>query len=264
MRRVRRRAELAKREAEIEDARPFVPLAREIHEEVARTAAGGSDAETLVDAIEAIPRRERLQVARAVFERLPSDQQWTIIERVFGDDEIRLALEAERQERLADARRLSARRVLTTSARAADRLDTRDVPADERLTLGLFRESDVHAAMDRGHQSSACARRLVLRRRGEPGTFQVVEDVFNPAGGYFVTDQYDEEMWRTEDRLPAHALVRAGSITEKRSGRSFEPVLHIGGRADFELEGELFTGRLHLGYLMVGDDDVFAKRGPTS
>jgi len=251
-------------EAEIEDARPYLPLAREIHEEVARAAAGGSDAETLVDAIEAIPRRERLQIARAVFDRLPADQQWAIIERSFGDDEIRLALEAERQERLVEARRWSTRRTLTEGGRAAGRLDTRDVPADERLTLGLFREADVHAAVARGNQSSACARRLVLRRRSDPGTFQVVEDVFNPAGGYFVTSQYDEETWRTHDRLPAHALVRVGSITETRSGRSFEPVLHIGGRADFELEGKLFTGRLHLGYLMVGDDDVFAKRGPMS
>jgi len=254
---------VARLEAEIEDARPFVSLAREIHDEVARAAAAGSDADTLVEAIDAIPRRERLQVARAVFDRLPADQQWAVIERTFGDDEIRTALEAERQERLAEARRTSTRRALTAGARAADRLDTRDVPADEWLTLGLFLEPDVRAAIARGRSSTACARRLVLRRRSDPGAFQVVEDVFNPAGGYFVTGQYDEETWRTQDRLPAHALVRAGSITEEKSGRSFEPVLYIGGRADFELEGEWLTGRLHLGYLMVGDEDVFAKRGNT-
>jgi hypothetical protein len=81
VRRVRRRAELAKLEAEIQDARPFVPLAREIHEEVARAAAGGSTAESLVDAIEAVPRRERRLIALAVLDRLPSDRQWAIIER---------------------------------------------------------------------------------------------------------------------------------------------------------------------------------------
>lgn len=261
MRRTRRRAEVARLEAEIEDARPFLALAREISEEVTRVAADGGAAEAVIEAVETIPRRERLDVARAVFDRLPPDRQWAVIERTFGDEEIRAALAAEREERLAQARRASARRALTARARVGNAFDTRHIPADEQLTVGLFREADVRAAIARGHTCTTCARRVVLLGRSEPGTFQVIEDVFNPAGGYFVTGRYDEETWRTHDRLRAHSLVRAGSITEKTAGRSFEPVLYAGGRVDFEVDGEPLAGRLHLGYLLVGDHDVFAEKG---
>jgi hypothetical protein len=132
------------------------------------------------------------------------------------------------------------------------------VAADERLTLGLFRESDVSAAAERGHLSATCARRLVLRAGAEPGNFHVVEDVFNPVGGYFVTGQYDEDTWRNHERLPAHAVVRAGSIMVGKGTRTFSSIVYLGGRVDFEREGELFEGRLHAGYLMLGDEDVFS------
>ena len=51
-------------------------------------------------AIDAIPRRERARVARAIFDRLPAEQQWTIVERVFGDEEISTYLAEDRDQRL--------------------------------------------------------------------------------------------------------------------------------------------------------------------
>jgi hypothetical protein len=253
----RRRDEVAKLEAELEAARPFLPLAREISDDVARLAAdGGASLDLLEEAIAGVPQRERLEVARAVFDRLTSDQQWAVIERVFGDDEIRAALAAEREARVDETRRTAARADLARTARTDGRLDARSVPDGELLTLGLFREADVSAAVGRRPRSDRAARRLVLRRVEGPGAFAVVEDVFNPDAGHFVNAEYDRETWQRE-RLPAHAVVRLGS----RSPSGFEPVLYAGGRVDVVLDSEEREGRLHLGYAMVGDADLFAGGG---
>jgi hypothetical protein len=259
LRRARRQAELTEFASEVEEARPFLELAREIQGEVARIAADPSaHSDLLVELLERIPREERMKLARTVFDQLHPEQQWAIIEQVYGDGEITAYLEAERSARLADAR-LGAQRLDTArKARAEHHLDTRDVTRGEVLTLGLFREHDVRAAVSRGHTSSTCARRLVLRCMGE-STFQVMQDVFNPNGGYFVTAEYSEETWRTNDRLPGHTMVRVGSITESAAGQSFEPVVYPGGRADFEVGGRPIPGRLHLGFAMLSDVDIFVR-----
>jgi hypothetical protein len=252
--------EVAKLEEELEAARPFLPLAREISDDVARLAADGSTStDVLADAIAAVPQRERLEVARAVFDRLDPDQQWAVIERAFGDEEIRAALAAEHVARLDEVRRTAAQRELARTARAEHRLHTRSVPEHELLTLGLFREADAAPAVGRRPRSAGAARRVVLRRLAdEAGTFAVVEDVFNPDGGYFVGAEYDRDAWQRE-RLRPHALVRPGSL----SPSAFEPVLYAGGRVDVEEGSTYREGLLHLGYAMVGDEDVFAEGGST-
>ncbi|MGI9029755.1 MAG: hypothetical protein ACR2HP_07185 [Ilumatobacteraceae bacterium] len=140
-------------------------------------------------------------------------------------------------------------------------VDTRLLPDGEHLTLGLFREEDVRLALPRGRSSSTCARRLVLRATADPGVLQVLEDVFNPAGGLFVTPDYDQRTWRDE-RLPPHSLARLGSVR----GRDFEPVIHPGGRVDVQdvqpVAGTLRPGRLHAGYATVGDDELFVDKPP--
>ena len=87
----------------------------------------------------------------------------------------------------------------------------------------------------------------------------MIEDVFNPAGGYFVTAEYSEETWRTSDRLPAHAVVRVGSLIEgdDASGPRFEAVLYPGGRADFEVAGQQVKGQLHLGFASLSGVGIF-------
>jgi hypothetical protein len=153
---------------------------------------------------------------------------------------------------LAAGRR--ATRLATVVASALERrvLDTREVPPAEDVVIGLHREVDVRAAIGRGSASSATARRIVLRATDEPGRLLVVEDVFNPAGGLFVTAAYDEATWRAE-RLEPNAIVRAGADT----GHGLEPVLFPGGRLDVEVAGSIRRGRLHVGFATVGDVDLF-------
>jgi hypothetical protein len=260
--RVRRRSEVAKLQGEIEALRPFLDLAREIREDVARIAADDAAVpEDIARLLDAIPWRERRDIALLAFRQLTPQEQWTVIERVFGDEEIRGFLADERAARLEILRRRAGHADVLRRARIENRLDTRAVEAGDLLTLGLFREADVRAAISRGHRSTTCARRLVLRGEGDAGLFHVIEDVFNPAGGYFVTADYDRDTWLSADRLPAHAAARLGSICESGDGRTFEPVLYIGARVDFEVKAVRREGLLHLGYVLIGDDDVFIDEG---
>lgn len=248
------------RSSDLDELAPFLELAREIKREVDRIAADdAADVEELVEAIDRIPRAERQRVALAVFDRLPPDVQWTILERVFGDDEIGAHLAEEHARRSARLGASGARLALVDAARSARLLDLREVGEGEQVTVGLFREPDVRAAITRGHRSDSCARSLVLRSVGD-GTLRVIDDAFNPRGGYFVTREYDAAAW-VVDRFASHEIVRIGAITEHRDGPSFEPVVYLGGRADFEHEGAVIRGQLHVGFVMLDDIDVFAGQG---
>ena len=247
---------------ELEELAPFIELAREIKRDVDRIAADDyADVEQLSDAIAAIPLAERRRVTEAVFERLPPDVQWAILERVFGDAGIREHLGRERERRLAETVGRDERRLLADAAREARLLDTRTVPAGVELTVGLFREEDVRAAVTRGAVADSCARRLVLRAEAPPRC-RVIEDVFNPRGGLFVTREYDQTVWEA-DRFASHASVEIGAANAESGPESgpasgFEPVLYLGGRADFRTDLGVSRGHLHIGFVMLGDIDVFA------
>ncbi len=241
---------------ELEELGPFIELAREIKRNVDRFAADDvADLEQLSEAIDAIPRAERRTVTEAVFERLPVDVQWAILERVFGSTEIREHLEREHERRLAEVTRHGDQQRLADAARALRCVDVGQLPAGAELTIGLFREADVRPAVLRGHVSDSCARRVVLRVE-DPPFVRVIEDVFNPRGGYFVTREYDEAAWEA-DRFVAHSTIEVGAATDVVS-TPFEPVLYVGGRVDFKTEAGVCRGLLHLGFVMLGDIDVFA------
>lgn len=235
----------------------MLELAKEIQADIRRVAADPDAHLDLLDAlIDGISAEKRLELASTVFEQLPREQQWAVLERVFGDDEIRTYLEAQRASFLQEASGSAGRLELASRVRQERRLDTRDIEPGEELTLGLFREHDVRAALARGHTSSMCARRLVLRALGE-GRFQVMEDTFNPRGGYFVTADYSADTWQEHDRLEPHAVVRVGSIAADHPTPAFEPVLYPAGRVDVEVAGEASRGRLHLGFAMLSELDIF-------
>jgi hypothetical protein len=240
---------------DLEALRPYLELAREIQADVARVVADGTvDEYDLAEAVSRIPERERDKVVRAAFDRLPAEEQWAIIERVYGDTEIRRYLEEQRAERLAVAGRAARLSARLRTARAEQRLDTVVVEAGERLVLGLFREDGVGAAVARGQRSSGCVRRLVLRAY-EPGRFRVIEDVFDPSGDYFVTAAYDRRAWEAE-RLDSHAAVRVGSRRDDPDN-TFEPALYPGARLDVEVAGTVTEGHLHLGFAVLDGTDVF-------
>jgi hypothetical protein len=248
-------------EPDLDAIRPYLDLAREIQAEVARTAEdASSDGESLVAAIAAVPERERARVLRAVFDRLPAERQWSIIEEAFGDDAIRHYLADERTARLDEIHRAHRHRTVLAASRSERRLDLEALPPGEELLLGLFRPADVRAALDRGRLSDTCARQLVLRTTPDPRLLRVIDDVFNPRSAMFVTAAYDERVWN-EERLTSHASVRIGSIISTASGDALETVLYPGARVDVELEVDgaavLRTGRLHLGFALLGGDDVF-------
>jgi len=98
----------------------------------------------------------------------------------------------------------------------------------------------------------------VLRSTGD-GSFQVIQDEFNPNGGYFVTAEYSEDTWRTRDRVPGHTVIRVGALSGEADGNAFEPVVHAGGRVDFEIGTQPIRGGLHLGFAILGDVDIFVN-----
>ena len=243
--------------SELDELGPFIDLAREIKRDVDRIAADpGGDVDQLVDAIAEIPRTERRRAVEAVFDRLTPDAQWAVLERAFGGDEIREHLDRRRAQLLAAASAGAERQAVAAQARAARVLDTRLVPAGDEVVLGLFREADVRSATTRGRASATCARALVLRAEAPP-RLRVIEDVFNPRGGLFVTRDYDESVWQA-DRFVAHTVVTVGAANDGPDGPVFEPLIYLGGRADFRTDEGTRRGHLHVGFVMLGDIDVFA------
>lgn len=257
MREARRSAEVGQEQPD--PGSPFIALARELQAEADRwidDPAAGVDA--LAAAFDRLPVEARRRAAEATFERLPAPQRWAVLERLFGDDELRLALAHERTVARLEAAVVERRSALVEEVVVHGVLDTRHIPVGEALTLGLFRERDVHAARRTGRASTACARRIVVQSSAGDGALHVVEDVFNPLGGLFVTPEYDERAWLAE-RLDPHAVVRIGAIVDGR----LDPVVVPGGRLDVEVAAVARPGRLHLGWALLGDDDLFRPTPPT-
>lgn len=241
------------------DAETYVELAREIQHQVARVASDeGASPDAFDELFAGISREERAKVARQVFDELPAADQWAVVERTFARDDINDVLNVERTALVDQLRRRSE---LLGAVRSENQLHVQALTADDLLTLGLFTEADVTAALRKGPASTTCARRLSLRVTDHPGQLQVLADVFNPEGGYFVTARYDERTWQ-DDRLPPHAVVRVGSIVTVDGEPSLEPVLHIGGRVDVEQDGVLREGRLHLGFALLAGQELFADPPP--
>lgn len=235
-----------------------IELAREIRREVERFVADdAADVASLSAALDAIPRREQLAMARQVFDRLEPAHQWAVLERLIGEDDLRDALGADQRSQLADLRRQANAAEVVASVVDGQRIDLSSLPADVEVVLGLFRPEDVRSAAGRGRRSDVCARELVLRAAGEPGTFRVVDDVFNPRGGLFVSAAYDHSVWAAE-RLPGHVTVAVGSLVDGSDGPVLEPVLYQGARVDVAVGDEVRTGRLHLGWVVVAGIEVDA------
>jgi len=250
----RRRAEIEELRSEIEGSRPYLGLAREIHAEVERAVADPvGDLDELAEVIARMPRDARLEAVLAAFRGLPAGEQWDLLAELFDDAELRDALTVEHERRLAAARRTLRLRTVLAVVDERRLLDTRDLPPGEDLTVGLFREVDVRAALRRGSASTAVARRLVLRTTDEPGRLLVLADLFNPANGLYVTPDYDEVVWR-EERLAPNTSVCVGTSSD---GGAVEPLIHPGGRLDIEVAGATRRSRLHVGAATIGDVDLF-------
>ncbi len=251
------RAERDRLAAELESLRPYLGLARELRDEVdALAAEAGAGGGALVAALDAVPQRERARIALEAFARLPDERQWEVVEAAFGDEEVRTHLATERAARRARAARSTEAHAVALAARAARRLATDDLPPGHELALGLFRAEDVHAGMARGPASQVCARLLVLRTTEERGRLQVLEDLFNPGRGLFVTADYDEDRWRAE-RLAGHVVVRVGALVHEDGEERFEAATYPGGRVDLDVDGDVRVGTLLLGFATFGDEDVF-------
>ncbi|CAN5712564.1 hypothetical protein BH10ACT3_BH10ACT3_05700 [soil metagenome] len=254
----RRDDEFEQLAAEVDQVRPYLDLAREIRDAVsAFTEDDDAQVDSLVVALDAIPSQHRAATARAVFERLPAERQWAVLERLYGDDELRDHLAGERERRLRAVRAAAGRQSIVQASRADRRLDLLTLTDGLELSLGLFRAQDVRAALRRGSGSQASVRQIGLRATAVAGEFRVMEDVFNPQRGYFVTAEYDEAVWRRE-RLESLALVRIGSLIDVAGELVLSPVLYPGARVDFQATGEPFEGQLHLGFVTIDGDDVFA------
>ncbi len=232
-------------------------LAREIHAAVQRFAADdAAEPESLVAALEAIPERERRELARRVFDELPAEQQWVVLERACGDDEVRRLLRDERAARLDPLRRDGDLSAWTLRTRAARRADLGELGPGHEVVLGLFLPADVRDALERGGASQVCARELLLRTLDDRGRCRVLADVFNPRRGLFVTAAYDEATWAGE-RLEGRESIELGSPVEPGSD-ALDGVLLPGARVDLRVDGRPHRGRLHLGSLLVDGRDIFA------
>jgi len=252
MREARHDAEVG-HEGQPDPGSPFLALARELQAEARRWADDPeAGIESLVDAFDRLPAEARRRTAEATFQSLPAERRWDVLLRLFDDEELRAALAHERAIARTTAAAAVRRSAVVADIVASGVLDTRLLPTGEILTLGLFREQDVQAALKRGRASTSCARRIAVQPTVGDGSLHVLEDVFNPLNGLFVTPDYDERAWRAE-RLQPHATVRLGAVGDG----GFEPVVFPGGRLDVEVAGDAHPGRLHVGWASLAGLELF-------
>lgn len=257
--RLRRRAlreELHTVRNELEAVEPYTGLAREIERAVAGIVLSETaQAHAIGEVFDAMLAEKRRRAAIAIFNTLPKENQWQIIADTFGDEEMKGILQSHHGSAKAELES----RALAESMNQKAALETERIPAHSRLTLGLFMESEVQSALRRGQQAQHCARRLTLVVTEQAGVLSVVTDEFNPNKAYFLTSQYDHDVWRAQDMLPSHSLVRLGSIRNSGGSVSFDPIVYPGGRVDFEVDGQPINGKLHLGYAVLGGEDIFRQ-----
>lgn len=247
--------------ADLEVLTPYLDLARELKAEIDRiTADPDADLGEVSRAIDDLPRQARAEMAGRVFAALTPEAQWSVLEHVFGDAELRDYLEAEREARLVVARRAGAVAPVLVQARSERRLDLTRLPDGHEVVVGLFRPVDVRAALALGSVSTSCARALTVRTTDDPGIVRVVDDRFNPRNGLFVTAEYDDRRFR-EEELPSHVLVRLGAADPDTG--TLVPVLTAGARLDVERAGEVRPGRLSVGFVTVDDADLFTGDAAT-
>ncbi|UDY35683.1 hypothetical protein [Dermatobacter hominis] len=239
---------------------PLSELAQEIRRAVDRFVTDdAADPASLAAALDALPRQELAAIARVAFDRLEPLQQWAVLERVLGERGAVDALAVDQRDRLGSLRREAAAAHVVAEAVEDDVIDLTALPAGVELSIGLFRPGDVRAASGRGRLSDVCARQLVVLATSTPGTFRVVDDVFNPRGGLFVSAEYDLSVWSSE-RLDSHSAARLGSLAGADAD-SLEPVLRRGARVDVVAAERTMPGRLRLGWATVDDVDAFGAPG---
>lgn len=240
---------------ELESLRPFLGLAREIRDAVERFVEDDdATADALGAALGSIPERELADVASSVFAQLSPAEQWAVLGRAVGDDRLQSLVALAHDARLAELRRRAAAQAIASAARADGELDVGRISEGAEVTVRLFRAEDVASVLGRGRLSDVCARELLLVATATPGRFRVLADRFNPRRGLFVTAAYDGSVWESE-RLHGHTEVRIGSLGPDGVVHG---VVRPGTRLDVEVDGHAVEGRLHVGALLIDDEDVFA------
>ncbi|MDB5164164.1 MAG: hypothetical protein JWS12_782 [Candidatus Saccharibacteria bacterium] len=243
-----------------QESSPYIELAREIQDNIARIAMTGTAQDAaLVELFDSIGREARQEAARNVFSTLSLENRWHIIATVFSDDEIKTALELQHESLHRQAARKNYYAEIAREAQEHNRLDLLNLDFGVPLVLGLFRSAEVAQVVRTGKKSQICARRLSLLSTNDKGVFQVINDEFNPHGSFRIGADYNEEIWRKQERFDGHSLIRPGFQLENSDSLQFQSALYVESRVDFQSNNQTHTGLLSLGYAVVGDYDVFTE-----
>ena len=245
---------LKQRSTEME---PYLGLAKEIKDEVARLALKGYEV-SYTELFDSFQARERQRTIQQSFEKLEPADKWMVLSALFEDHELKAALEVH-YARLRD--RLSPvieNYSFIKEIRDKKRIDVANVPTGQPLKLGLYLPADVGSALPMGQASQACARELTLLAV-EAGHFQVLKDEYNPKKGYFVRAEYDRTVWAESEQLPQNSIIELGTQVHRGVAVSFEPYLYPGGRVDVMKDNQPSEGRLHLGYATISDYDLLVS-----
>ena len=203
---------------------PYLDLAHKIELEVARAGGPEGDEAGGPPPSTGSPRGARARPGRRS-NGLPADEQWAVVERVFDDDESGVPSPLSGPPLAADGGALAAMRP------AAD-----PVRARERLTLGLFREHDVRAALSRGQGSStapADCRPPLDRRWTVPGDRGRVQPLRRTTSSPPSTPRRRGGRATVSPPTPSCA----GRRSSRRTAPRFEPVLYPGGGSTSRVAG---------------------------
>ena len=144
------------------------------------------------------------------------------------------------------------------TARAERRVDLTTLPAGVELSLGLFRSQDVRNALLKGHGSHVCARQLVAARHRGARRRAGARRRLQPAAR--AVRHRRLRRVRVAHRAAHEPRGRTARIAGRRRRRAWcsTPSCTPAHASTSRSTGTSAEGRLHLGFVLVAEEDVYA------
>lgn len=237
-------------EGELANARPYLGIAREIHDSVAQLAEQTDDMALVFEAaVLGVEERRRTEMVTAAFSSLPPTERLEKLAAIFGDSLITKALEAEREKELRRLAGIIDYEALKHEGARFNRFDPRNLPPGTLVRLGLSERS-----------------RLCTKQSGLEHS-RILELVYEDDSQFRLTkDQTPLDVRKSETTLklvpPLPGNTQVSLAHNDPAFGQREPTLYFGDAVEIIANNQPVYPGLCLGELHVGGQLIAKFRHP--